>query len=374
MLNLVVFIFQVFWNNKKHNEVNNMQKVVGLDIHKKHINAVVLDPIGKEIEKEKIPNEPRRFDRFLATIPKNSKIALESCSCWQYIYDYLKDAGFTDVSLANPGKVRLIATSKKKTDFRDAKDLAQLLRVNLLPKSYAPPKDIREQRQISRHRESIGRLIAVVKNKISAILLRHGIVHEFSDVFGVEGINYLRSIDLPMCDRYELDNYLALIRHLSVQAMRTEARIEDYVRHNPFVRIIMTIPGISYYSGLMIVAEIGDIRRFSSIRKLTCFAGLNPSVSQSGDKCYTGHIAKQGDKHLRWILIQCANVAIMHDSLLAKIYHRIKKRRGHNIAITAVARKLLGYIYVMMAHNIPYQALQIHKVHKASSLSKRKAS
>ena len=223
-----------------------MQKVIGLDIHKRHINAVVLDPDGEELHKEKIQTEPRKLDKFLATLPKDCKIALESCSCWQYIYDYLEDAGFTDVSLANPGKVRLIATSKKKTDFRDARDIAQLLRVNLLPMSYAPPRDIREQRQISRHRESIGKLIAVVKNQISAILLRHGIVHEFSDVFGVEGINYLRSIDLPMCDRFELDNYLALIRHLGVQAMRTEGRIEEYVRHNPFVRIIMTTPGISY--------------------------------------------------------------------------------------------------------------------------------
>ncbi len=348
-----------------------MQKIVGLDIHKKRINAVVLEPEGEEVFREKIPNQHGKIDKFLSRIDKDSKIALESCSCWQYVYDYLTDAGYTDAVLANPLKVRLIATSKKKTDFRDAKDTADLLGLNHLPQSYAAPKDIREQRQVARHRESTGRLASVVKNKINAILLRHGIVHEFSDVFGVEGTDYLRSIDLPTCDRYELDNYLALLRHLDVKAKNTKDRIEDYVRYNPFVRIIMTTPGIKYYSGLMIVAEIGDIRRFSSIRQLTCFAGLNPSVSQSGDKCYTGHIAKQGDKHLRWILIQCANVAVMHDSASAKIYRRIKKRRGHNIAIVAVARKLLGYIYIMMNHNIRYQDLQIHKryknkTHKAS--------
>lgn len=343
-----------------------MQKIIGLDVHKKHINAVVLDPDGKELYREKIPNDPNRFDGFLSMIPKDSKIALESCSCWQYVYDHLIEAGFTNVSLANPGKVRLIATSKKKTDFRDAKDLADLLRANLLPTSYAPPKYIREQRQISRHRESIGRLAAEVKNKVNAILIRNGIIHEFSDVFGVAGIQYLRSLDLPMCDRFELDHYLSFIRHLKVQADSTEERIEEYVRYNPYARNVMTTPGISHYSGLMIVSEIGEIRRFDSIRKLTSFAGLNPSVSQSGDRCYTGHIAKQGNKHLRWILIQCANVAIMHDSTLAKIYHRIARRKGHNIAIVAVARKMLGYIYIMMMNNIPYQALQIHKTHKAS--------
>ena len=184
-------------------------------------------------------------------------------------------------------------------------------------------------------------------------------------MFGQEGINFLRSLDLSAIDRYQMDQYLELIRHYDIQIRKTEERIEDYVAHTPQVKLLMTIPGISYYSGLTITGEIGDIRRFSSAKKLTCFAGLNPSVSQSGDKCYMGHIAKQGDKHLRWMLNQCANVAVMHDSTLAKIYQRIKKRRGHNIAITAVSRKMLCYIYTMLMHNIKYQALQIHKA-KAS--------
>ncbi|WP_146683606.1 transposase [Limihaloglobus sulfuriphilus] len=86
-----------------------------------------------------------------------------------------------------------------------------------------------------------------------------------------------------------------------------------------------------------------------------------PLNNQSADRCNTGHISKQGSKHLRWMLGQCANIAIMHDSTLAKIYHRIKKRRGHNIAITAIARKMLTYIYQMLECGITYQQLQIHK-------------
>jgi len=290
---------------------------------------------------------------------------LESCSCWEYVYDYLTDKGFTNVVLANPSRVRLIATSRTKTDKHDAKVLADLLRSNMLPLSYAPTNVIREQRQITRHRASLGRLKGVIKNKIHAILIRNGINQEFSDVFGVEGTNYLMSLDLSAIDRYQMDQYLELIRHYDVQIRKTETRIEDYVAYTPQVKILMTIPGISYYSGLSIIGEIGEIKRFSSARKLVSFAGLNPSVSQSGDKCYTGHIAKQGDKHLRWMLGQCANIAIKHDSISAKTYHRIKKRRGHNIAITAVARKMLCYIYTMLRHNIKYQALQINRA-KAS--------
>lgn len=342
-----------------------MQKYVGLDIHKKFIFAAVVDSKGDLLFEKKVRNDPHELDKFFKRIEKDSNIALESCSCWEYVYDYLTDIGFTNVVLANPSKVRLIATSRKKTDAHDARILAKLLRSNMLPTSYAPSNVIREQRQITRHRASLGRLKGVIKNKIHAILIRNGINQEFSDVFGREGINYLTSLDLSVVDRYQMNHYLELIRHYDMQIRRTEERIKDYVVYTPQVKLLMTIPGISYYSGLSITGEIGDIRRFSSARKLVCFAGLNPSVSQSGDKCYMGHIAKQGDKHLRWMLNQCANVAIMHDSTLAKIYHRIKKRRGHNIAITAVARKMLCFIYTMLMHNIKYQALQIHKA-KAS--------
>lgn len=343
----------------------NIQNVVGLDVHKRFIYAVVMDNDGEVLSEKKIKTDPHELNKFFKGISKDSKIALESCSCWEFVYDYLTDMGFENVILAHPSKVRLIATSRKKTDAHDARVLANLLRTNMLPTSYAAPQVIREQRQITRHRSSLGCLRSIVKNKIHAILIRHGIQHEFSDVFGAEGMMYLKSLDLPMIDRYQMDHLLQLVRHINILAGKTECRIRDYVANTPQARLIMTIPGISYYSSLMITGEIGDIRRFNSAKKLTSFAGLNPSVSQSGDKCYFGHISKQGSKYLRWILTQCANVAIKHDSLLAKIYHRIKKRRGHNIAITAVARKMLCFIFTMLSQNLKYQALQIHRL-KAS--------
>lgn len=342
-----------------------MQNYVGLDVHKNFVFAVVIDGEGAVVSERKVRNEPGELDRFFKRMDKDASIALESCSCWEYVYDYLSDAGFTNITLANPSRVKLIATSRKKTDAHDAKVLAELLRVNMLPASYAAPNHVREQRLLTRHRASLGRLKAIAKNKIHAVLLRHGINHGFSDAFSVQGTNYVRSLDLPMIDRYQVDQYLELVRHYDVQIKKTDEQIKDYVAFNPEARLVMTMPGVSLYSGLSITGEIGNIKRFNSARKLVSFAGLNPSVRQSGDKCYNGRISKQGNKHLRWMLNQCAHVAIMHDSTLAKIYHRIKKRRGHNIAITSVSRKMLCFIHAMLTHNVKYQALQIHKA-KAS--------
>ncbi len=334
---------------------------VGLDVHKSFTQGCILDEQGNVILEHKFKNDPHSMDLFLLNAKKeDSKIVLESCSCWQFVYDYLKDAEY-DVVLANPLQVSLIAKSRKKTDRHDAKILADLLRTNMLPTSYAAPKDIRDERQITRHRASLVYTKAQIKHKVHAILLRHGIEHEYSDLFGEAGTRYLRSIDLPMCDRFELDNYLSLIRHIEIQVEKTEQRVEDYVKHNPHARLLMTVPGISYYSALMISAEIGDIRRFNSSKQLVSYSGLNPSVYQSGNKCITGHISKQGNRNLRWILTQVIHVAVQHDRRLALFFHRIKRARGTNIAITATARKLLTIIYAMLKNNSKYYALHVNK-------------
>lgn len=114
------------------------------------------------------------------------------------------------------------------------------------------------------------------------------------------------------------------------------------------------MPGISYYSAMMIKAEIGDIRRFDSGEKLVSYAGLNPSVYQSGNTCITGHISKQGSKNLRWILVQTANVAVMHDKTLARFYQRLRKAKGHKVAVVATARKMLRIMYSMLKNNAKY--------------------
>jgi transposase len=334
---------------------------VGLDVHKNFTQSCILDKDGKVILEQKFKNDPHSMDFFLLNVKKkDSKIVLESCSCWQYLYDYLTDAGY-DVVLANPMQVSLIAKSRKKTDKKDAKILADLLRTNMLPTSYAAPRDVRDERQITRHRSSLVYLKAQIKHKIHAILLRHGIEHGYSDLFGEAGKEYIRSLDLPMCDRFELESYLSLIRHLEFRVEKTQERVEDFVRYNPNARLLMTVPGISYYSALMITAEIGDIRRFNSGKQLISYGGLNPSVYQSGNTLRTGHISKQGNKNLRWILTQVVHVTVQHDQRLKLFFHRIKRRRGTNIAITATSRKLLTIIFAMLKNNSKYYALQVKK-------------
>jgi len=324
---------------------------VGLDIHKKHINACIRDDDGNIIAERKFRNDPQWLDKFLTRVNKDDKIALESCICWEHIYDYLDDQGFVNLVLANPCQIR---KNGPKTDKIDARKLSNLLRVGMLPLSWPAPKDVRDHRKITRHKASLTRVRTMIKNMVNAILIRNGIHHPYSDVFGKAGVKYLYSLDLPMSERIQMDNYLKLIEFINELIGNAQEVIEDFAQFNYNVKILKTHPGIEYYLASMIDAEIGDVRRFRKISKLISYAGLDPSVSQSGDKCYYGHITKQGNANLRWALIQAAHVAVMHDKKYAKIFHKIKARRNPNIAYVAVARRILKTIYAMLKNNAKY--------------------
>jgi len=325
---------------------------VGMDIHLKYINACILDDAGNIEMERRFWNEPDNLEKFLAYVDKeNSKIAIEACSCWEYIYDYLTDAGY-EVVLANPSQIE--TNKKRKTDKIDAKKLANLLRCNMIPTAYAPPRHVRDQRALARHKASLTELRSKIKNKIHAILIRNGIVHPYSDVFGKAGRNYLKSLDLEMRDRYAMDSYLKILEFIEVQIKETAERIEEQEIINPDIKIIRSHPGFDYYLALLVDGEIGDIRRFRSFAKLTAYAGLDPSVNQSGDRCYKGHITKMGNKRLRWALIEAAHVAVMHDKKYARIFHRIARRRNKKIAYVAVARRILKTLYYMLKHNSYY--------------------
>lgn len=332
---------------------------IGLDVHRDFIYATVVNSKGSKLMEKKFSNTIPDLHSFITNIDK-AKIAIEACYSWQHIYDYLENNGF-DVTLAHPLKTRLIAESRIKTDKIDSEILANLLRVNMIARSYVPPKKTRQERRITRHKASLVKIRTIIKNRIHAILARNGIKHEFSDLFGKSGIEFLRSIPLDEESRFELNQYLVILRVLNYKIDENKDVIENLAQENYYSKLLVSIPGISYYSALLIASEIADIRRFHSAKALSSYAGLVPSTHQTGNTLRHGSITKQGSKWLRWILIQSANKAVNSNKFLNRFYSRIAKKKGHQVAITAVARKLLCYAYVMLKEGIKFDALRVNR-------------
>jgi transposase len=323
---------------------------VGVDYHKHYSVATKMDEQGTVVEQVRLRNDPDTLVGYAKRLPQGSKIALEATGSWYYFYEVLEDTG-AEISLAHPLRTRAIAEARIKTDKIDSTMIAHLLRTNLLPTSYIAPRSIRDVREILRYRASLVSLRTSIKNRMHAMLAKNGIEMPYTNILGKKAIGYLQGLELRPCYRQSLDGYLRLAETVTTLIKEVTETIEGIAQDNPQATLLMTIPGISYYSALLIVSEIGDIERFSSAKKLCSYAGLVPSVHASGGKIRYGAITKQGSKWLRWILVEPSYHFVRGSERLKNLYQRVTKSHGKATARIAVAREMLKIIYYMLRDN-----------------------
>jgi transposase len=342
-----------------------------LDAHKRECQAAWIDREGKVQREERFPTSPSRLRAFAASTGPEDRVVVEASSTGRLVYKLLRDAG-VDVHLAHPAGVALIAKAKVKTDERDAEVLAQLLRMGYLPEAYVPPDDIQVIRDVVRFRVGLTHKIVAAKNQVHALLMWNGVEMDESDVFGKAGLEKLSSIELPPHHRALLDLRLREVLLLAEQIGAVEGTMASLAEGREDVRRLMTMPGVSFYSALVIVGEVGDFRRFPTAKRLASWAGLAPSVRQSGDRARTGHITKKGSSLLRWILEMCATAAVKMNTPSRRVYAHLK-RKGHGIAVTAVARKMLCAMWSMIVHGRDYDHAIEHNVRRKAMEMRRKA-
>jgi transposase len=138
-----------------------------------------------------------------------------------------------------------------------------------------------------------------------------------------------------------MNGYLHVIETLNREINQVDEMIKKEAKENEDVKLLMSIPGISYYSALLFVSEIGEVNRFPDSSHLVSYAGLAPSTRSSGGKTYYGPITKQGSKYLRWILNQVTwtNIRNEPEGTVAKFYEKLKEKKGSQKAITATMAK-----------------------------------
>jgi len=259
------------------------------------------------------------------------------------------------VCLSHPQKTRAIASARIKTDKIDSATIAHLLRTDLLPTAYIPPREVRDVKEILRYRASLVSLRTNIKNKVRAVLSKNGIILNYTDIFGKRAMASIKNLNLRHCYRLAIDGYIRLAEILNLLIQETSERIKEMVEESPNAMLLTTMPGISYYSALLILSEIGDIKRFSDARHLCSYSGLVPSTYQSSDRTRHGSIAKQGSKWLRWLLVEVCTHAINGSRRFKSIYLRIAKKHGKNTARIAVAREMLKVIFYMLKYNEPFK-------------------
>jgi len=320
--------------------------VCGLDVHKESTYATVLDRDGQVLVQRKMPNED--IPGFLEPI-KPEKLAMEASTYIIPLYRKLVEQGY-DVTVSHPKKTRYIAEARIKSDRVDSRALAELLRLNSLPESYIPPREIAEIRERVRRRAFLVRQVTKLKVKIRDVLAYEGIKPPTGyGLFTAKGVEWLHGLGLE-----PVDCYLRLIEPLKGEVKIHSYRLKREAGDDPDVRLLMTIPGFGYYIALLVKAEIGDVRRFASGDRVASCAGLVPSTRSSGGVERHGGITRQGSRWLRWALVEAAMVHVRYDSPVTRFYHGVAERRGRKAALVAAARKLATVCYSVLVHGRPY--------------------
>jgi transposase len=282
--------------------------------------------------------------------------AIESMNGARFVHDQLELHGWR-VEIADAVKVKGFAPLACKTDRIDAWVLAELSRRDLVPSIWLPTPGIRAERERARWRLHLVRHRTALKNRIHATLLTFGHPCPVSDLFGAAGRRLLDSLALPEPWAADVVAALRLIDLLDGEIDDCEAALRRLGAEHAYVPLLMTAPGIGWVLGYTIAAEIGDIGRFATPKKLVGYTGLCPSVDQSGGHDWRGELAKNGPKYLRWALIEAATHAARHP-VYAERYQRTKtrlgKQRGAKVARVDIARKLAEAIWWMLNTTKPF--------------------
>jgi len=311
---------------------------------------------GEIIGQKKLPSNGEIVD-YLKEFKDGMEVAIESTPSWYWLYDSLEDEGF-DVKLSHPLRTKAIAYAKVKTDKVDSATLAHLLRSNLLPLSYVPEKTVRLSRELLRYRASLVKIQTRVKNKIHMVLAKNNVNNDYSDLFGKAGMAFLRALPLPENYKIALEGYLNVLDTVREEIKSVSRKVQQVAEQDLDAMLLMTIPGVGYYSALLIKSEIGDVKRFPSAKRLCSYSGLVPSTHTSGNVSYHGHITKRGSKWLRWILSEAAIHVAKRPGPLRRFYHKVERKKGGQIAKVATARKLLEWIYHILRDGKSYQEVE----------------
>lgn len=322
-------------------------KYIGIDYHTRYAVTTIMDQSGKIISKDRVENTREDIRNYFSKFGKGTKAVVEATNNWACLVEWLHDIPI-DIKLANPGKTKAIASAKIKTDSIDSKVLADLLRTDFIAESYLAPKSVRDIRELVRYRMTLARLRSQLKVRVRSILFKVGGMVKATNILGEKARGELLNIPMRNIYKEEIESLTNLAEKITGQIEIFEEKIKEEAKIDSDTKILMSIPGISFFSALLIMSEIGDYNRFPTAKKLCCFAGLVPSIHASGGKIREGKIIKQGSKNLRFALLQSIPHLIKKHHGLAARYYRIVTKKGIKTARIAISRRLLTIILSML--------------------------
>ena len=329
-------------------------KYCGIDLHSNNSVVVITDETDHMLYSKRHSNE---LSQILAALEIHraelSGVVVESTYNWYWLVDGLQEAGYR-VHLANTTAIKQYDGLKHRGDESDARHLAHVLRLGLLPEGHIMPKDARAVRDLARKR------MQLVQQRTAQILsIENSLSRYTGGRINSNSIKRLQEADLKQMQLGDMQSLglkanVAVMQALQVEIDSLEKVLAKHCRAEPGYRLLKTVDGIGEVLATVILLETGDIERFANVGNYASYCRCVASRHESNGKKKGEGNTKNGNRYLAWAFVEAANFAVRYCELARRFYQKKKAKRNSTVAIKAVAHKLARACYHMLKTNKPF--------------------
>ena len=332
--------------------------IIGCDYHPGFQQIACVDPESGELWEHRLlhRDQAEQFYRKLQGQSRKVRLGMESSGHSRWFERLLHELGI-ELWIGDPAEIRTKRVRKQKTDRQDAQLLLRLMLENRFPRIWVPDAENRDLRQLLWHRHRLVQMRTRVMNQLHVVPLNEGLRRKKA-LWRPAGRKELESIALaPWASRRRQD-LLELLDQLTPKIQELTHALEEEVEKRPVTRLLITHPGVGPLTALAYELVIGTPERFHCGKQIASYVGLVPEEKSSGERRRLGHISKQGNILLRFLLVEAAQVTVRTQPEWRSTFFHLAMRRGRKIAKVAMARKLAVHLYWMWRRGCDYGQMQ----------------
>ncbi len=326
--------------------------LIGCDFHPSWQQVSWMEAATGETEDRKIVHAPGEVEKFYRQFPAPALIGMESTGNCQWFVEMLGALGH-QVWIGDAAKIRASDARQQKHDKRDARLLLQLLAEGRFPRIWTPSSQQKDLRQLLIHRHKLVEVRARVKNELQHLAMNQGVQRK-RRLWSAAGQKLLCELPLKPWAGRRREDLLKVKSLLDQQVESLDRAVAEAVQENPDTRLLMTQPGVGPVTSLAFVLTMGDVSRFPRGKQVASYLGLIPREYSSGGHQRLGSISKQGNRLMRMLLVEAAQVAVRCDPQFRREYGHRCHTKPKGVAKVAAARKLAIRLYWMLRTQKPY--------------------
>jgi transposase len=326
--------------------------IIGCDFHPSWQQVSWLDSETGEVGERKLVHGSGDAKQFYQALAAPALIGMEATGNSQWFIELVEDLGH-EIWIGDAAQIRASYVRKQKTDKRDAAHILKLVVEGRFPRLWTPDREQRDLRQLVLHRHKLVEIRSRVKNELQHLSLNKG-MQKKRRLWSQAGQKMLRELALRPWASCRREDLLGLLAMLEEQVGKLDTAVKQAAEENAQARLLMTQPGVGPNTALAYVLTIGEVSRFRRGKQIASYLGLIPREESSGGRQKLGAISKQGNRMLRSLLVEAAQIAVRFDPQIRKQYLHRCHQKPKGVAKVAAARKLAVRLYWMLRTQTGY--------------------